>query len=260
MRGEPTVIGPECSLNGNVLSRGDILIFGRVRGAIEAGGTVRIFEHAIVEADITAAVVRVEGSLDGSVRASKRVSVGPRGRLVGDVYGVLSVDDGGFVQGRGASRTPPPEAPRRPPVKPVRVYDVDPPRAPSTGAIPSISEADISDALFQIGDPPAVKPPPSAVDTERRARRMLRPPGLARGRTDPGGSRPPGATITPPVVKAVTPGQVDAALRARIQATSEQPAVRSTAEVPAIPAAAHPGTNPGALVDEWFEEDEEAAE
>ncbi len=258
MRGEPTVIGPECSLNGAVLSRGDILIFGRVRGNIEAGGTVRVFEHAVVEAEITAAVVRVEGTVEGTVRAAQRVSVGPRGRLVGDVFGTLSIDDGGFVQGRGAARVPPPAPVRRAPVKPVRVYDVDPPRAPSTGAIPSISEADISDALFQIGDPPPPRPKPSTVDTGRRARRMLRAQPRSRGRTDPGASRPPGATITPAVVQAVTTGQIEAAMGARVQATAEQPAIKSVAEV-ALPAAAPGGTNPGALLDEWFQDDEEQA-
>lgn len=254
MRGEPTVVGPECRIHGTISSHGDVLVFGHVQGAIEAGGTVRIFDGGIVDADVTAAVVRVEGDLDGTVRASQRVSVGPRGRLIGDIHGVLSIDDGGFVQSRNMMISPPraPSPTVRAPVKPQRVYHVDPPRAPSAGAIPSISETDINDALFQMGSDPEPQRTPAWAPAQRPPRIKNR----ARGRTDPGTSRPPGATISSPLIQAVTTGEMKVALKAGGHRASPLP----QDDVVHTPPPVVRGTNPGLLIDEWFEQDDDLLE
>lgn len=241
-------------MHGTISSHGDVLVFGHVQGTIEAGGTVRVFDGGIVDADVSAAVVRVEGDLDGTVRASQRVSVGPRGRLIGDIHGVLSIDDGGFVQSRNMMVSPPqaPAPTLRAPVKPQRVYHVAPPRAPSTGAIPSISETDINDALFQMGSAPEPQRTPARAPAQRPSRVKNR----ARGRTDPGTSRPPGATISSPLIQAVTTGAMKVVLKEGIQRAPPLP----QDDVVHTPPPVVRGTNPGLLIDEWFEEDADLLE
>jgi cytoskeletal protein CcmA (bactofilin family) len=255
VQSEPTIIGADCAVHGTFTSGGDVFVYGRLQGAIEAAGTVRVFETGVVLADIMGAVVRVEGVVEGRVRATERVSIGPRGRLHGDVEGVLSVDDGGLFQGNVTA--PQRAVPiRRRPVTPRRVYNDAPPRAPTTDAISSISESDISDALFQMSADPAPSVSRTAETVPKARRRLLRVPARHRGKTDPGVNRPPGATITAAVVPALTSGSIEAALQRRSEETSEEPAVKHTGEMPLLPDAP-PGSKPGVLVDAWFQEDDD---
>ena len=119
-----------------------------------------------VRGDVIAARVRVDGLLEGRVRATRQVFVGPRGRLLAEVHGVLLVDEGGSFRGRlhgeigpldppslthlialpPSAPTPVPEPgrPRRalvvPPPFALEIVDDVPPAAPSTASLPAVSE------------------------------------------------------------------------------------------------------------------------
>ena len=117
-----TTIDVGLRMRGELSGPGDVQIRGHFEGTIHVSGSLWIDEGGVVTADVIAARVRVDGRLEGRVRASRQVSVGPKGTLVGDVWGLLAVDEGGVFQGRivpdsddhvtEAPRSPAADAPR----------------------------------------------------------------------------------------------------------------------------------------------------
>lgn len=87
-------------VRGELSGPGDLKISGFFEGRIHVSGAVWVAAGAQVKADVVAGRVRIDGVLEGTIRASREASVGPDGRLVGDVYGMLAVDEGGVFQGR----------------------------------------------------------------------------------------------------------------------------------------------------------------
>ena len=100
MTESPSLIAPGIRLQGDLEGDGDLVVAGEVDGNIRIGGELLVTVGALVRADVVAARVRVEGTLQGRVRATRQVSVGPRGRLEAEVHGVLLVDEGGVFRGR----------------------------------------------------------------------------------------------------------------------------------------------------------------
>jgi cytoskeletal protein CcmA (bactofilin family) len=95
-----TIVDVGVRIRGEVSGPGDVRIRGRVEGRIHVSGAVKIEEGGVAAADIVAARVRIDGLLEGRIRASRQVSIGATGRLVGDVWGLLAVDEGGVFEGR----------------------------------------------------------------------------------------------------------------------------------------------------------------
>jgi cytoskeletal protein CcmA (bactofilin family) len=100
VRDATTVIAEGLRLTGDVAGDGNVVIHGRLEGAIHIGGELRIGPTGVAVADVVAARVRVDGRLEGRVRATQQVAIGSDGCLIGDVQGLLAVEEGGLFQGR----------------------------------------------------------------------------------------------------------------------------------------------------------------
>ena len=85
---------------GDIAGDGNLDILGRLEGAVHIGGTLTVGPDALVLADIVAATVRIDGRVEGRVRVAGEVTIGARGCLVGEVEGLLEVEEGGVFQGR----------------------------------------------------------------------------------------------------------------------------------------------------------------
>jgi len=85
---------------GDIAGDGNLVILGRLEGAIHIGGALTVGSDALVLADIVAASVCIEGRVEGRVRAAGEVTIGHRGVLIGNVEGLLHVEEGGIFQGR----------------------------------------------------------------------------------------------------------------------------------------------------------------
>ncbi|MCP4868935.1 MAG: hypothetical protein GY898_09465 [Proteobacteria bacterium] len=87
-------------LTGDLAGNGDVLILGRFDGHLHVGGQVVVGPGGVAKADVVAARVRIDGRLQGRVRATQQVVIGSQGTLIGDVQGLLAVEDGGTFKGR----------------------------------------------------------------------------------------------------------------------------------------------------------------
>lgn len=239
MRGKTSVIGAGQRFLGDIAGEGDLLIQGRLEGAIHIGGKLTVGPEALVLADVVAASVRIEGRLEGRVRSAGDVTLGSRGCLVGDVSGLLQVEEGGVFQGRIAHEREPTEtqdrlqaAPHEDPapaeseveeeVPPVQAQEPeDEPETSASGSIRRLTEDDTIPPVVEDAPPENRNTPLMNIPTTRRQQ-----------------------TVTAQEPGPIPPAQVRRTSR---RATGRQPA-------PKRPRSSGSSSNEDDLSDPWFEE------
>jgi cytoskeletal protein CcmA (bactofilin family) len=98
-RNAPSVIGPDLTINGNLVSRGEVQIDGEVQGDIQ-GTYVVIGEKARITGGIVAEEIVVRGHVMGSVRG-KRVMLQSSSHVEGDIFHqALAIEQGAFFEGK----------------------------------------------------------------------------------------------------------------------------------------------------------------
>ncbi len=80
-----TVIGPGATLKGEIHTRGTVRVDGNVEGKLSADGSVIVGEKGVVNAEITASLVIIGGTVHGKVNGREKVEILSTGRLHGDV-------------------------------------------------------------------------------------------------------------------------------------------------------------------------------
>jgi cytoskeletal protein CcmA (bactofilin family) len=95
-------ISGQITVKGNVTSAGDLVIDGKVEGAIEIGNhNLTIGETAEVIADLMAKDVTIAGTVNGNVLGSGRVELKKSGVIEGDITAPKFVmEDGAVLSGR----------------------------------------------------------------------------------------------------------------------------------------------------------------
>jgi cytoskeletal protein CcmA (bactofilin family) len=98
-RATPSVIGPDLTILGNLVSRGEVQIDGEVQGDIH-GSHIVIGERAKITGGIVAEEVVVRGHVMGSIR-SKKVMLQSSSHVEGDVFHqTLGIEQGAFFEGK----------------------------------------------------------------------------------------------------------------------------------------------------------------
>lgn len=88
------------NVTGELEFAGSLRIDGNFQGSISTGDALVIGEHAVVHADIKVGELEIHGQFFGSIEATRRVEVFPRGRVRGDIHTpVLCVGAGAIVDG-----------------------------------------------------------------------------------------------------------------------------------------------------------------
>jgi cytoskeletal protein CcmA (bactofilin family) len=98
-RNTPSVIGPDLTINGNLVSKGEVQVDGEVLGDIQ-GTYVVIGEKARITGGIIAEEIVVRGHVMGSVRG-KRVMLQSSSHVEGDIFHqALAIEQGAFFEGK----------------------------------------------------------------------------------------------------------------------------------------------------------------
>ncbi len=125
-RTSASVIGPDLTINGNLISKGEVQVDGIVEGDIH-GSHVIVGETATISGGIIAEEVVIRGHVVGSVR-SKRVMLQSTSQVEGDIYHQsLSIEQGAMFEGKSRRTT---EDPRTIAVHVETPAFVMPPRLP----------------------------------------------------------------------------------------------------------------------------------
>ena len=98
-RSAASVIGPDLTINGNLVSKGEVQVDGEVQGDIH-GTYVVIGEKARITGGIVAEEIVIRGHVMGSVRG-KRVMLQSSSHIEGDIYHqALAIEQGAFFEGK----------------------------------------------------------------------------------------------------------------------------------------------------------------
>lgn len=109
--GVPSIISADLTIEGNLVSHGDLQVDGTVKGDIRSR-TLTLGEMGQIEGAVDAETVRICGQVEGEVRAAT-VVVTKTAKVHGDiVHDSLAIEAGAFIDGHcrrdatGASRAP----------------------------------------------------------------------------------------------------------------------------------------------------------
>jgi len=100
MNSEGSQLAAGQQFSGEISGDGDLQVDGRFEGTIHIEGRITVGADALVLAEIIAGSAHIEGRVEGSVQVAKEVTIGQHGCLIGDVTGLLHVEEGGVFQGR----------------------------------------------------------------------------------------------------------------------------------------------------------------
>lgn len=94
-----SMIGPDLSIVGNLVSKGEVHIDGEVQGDIH-GTNVLIGEQARITGGVVADDVVVRGQVMGSIRG-KKVALQSTSHVEGDIlHASLAIEQGAFFEGK----------------------------------------------------------------------------------------------------------------------------------------------------------------
>jgi cytoskeletal protein CcmA (bactofilin family) len=100
-----TLIGAETRVHGDIEFTGGCLIDGYVKGNVKSAkdddATLSISERGCVEGTVAVPNVLLNGTVKGDVEAARRVELGAKARVVGNVrYGLIEMAIGAEVNGK----------------------------------------------------------------------------------------------------------------------------------------------------------------
>ncbi len=98
--GFETVLGANCTLEGDLRSRANVRLDGTFTGTLEIEGNVLVGETAKINADINAKNISIAGAVRGNV-SGKKVQLLRTGRIWGDIRAAaLTTEEGAFIDGK----------------------------------------------------------------------------------------------------------------------------------------------------------------
>jgi len=99
-----TLVGAETRVHGDIEFAGGCHFDGYVKGNVRAGdpgGVLSVSERGCVEGSVVAPHVQLNGTVKGDVRATERVVLGPKARVIGNVqYKLIEMSIGAEVNGK----------------------------------------------------------------------------------------------------------------------------------------------------------------
>ena len=99
-----TLVGSDTRIQGDIEFTGGCHIDGYVRGNVRAaseGGVLSVSERGCVEGSVVAPHVQLNGTIKGDVRATERIVLGPKARVIGNVqYKLIEMSIGAEVNGK----------------------------------------------------------------------------------------------------------------------------------------------------------------
>jgi len=101
MTDQPCVIGRTIAIRGNLSGNEDLVVEGRIEGAISLSNHLTVDESGVVEADIDVEDLTVNGTVRGSIRSARGVTISATARVLGDVQAAsVVIEDGAQFKGR----------------------------------------------------------------------------------------------------------------------------------------------------------------
>ena len=94
-------LGPSLLISGKITGEGDVQLHGRHEGSIDLQGDVTIHPGAVVNGLVAARFISVSGSVQGEMRAGKKITVRHTATVTGTTASPsMLVEEGAFLEGK----------------------------------------------------------------------------------------------------------------------------------------------------------------
>ena len=99
--GSTSLLSKKVKIEGEIQGNEDLHVEGHFKGSIKITGDIFIGPTGIVEADIEADNIIVQGQISGNVLARKQLQLQSSGRLLGDCSALtIDIKEGAIFEGR----------------------------------------------------------------------------------------------------------------------------------------------------------------
>jgi len=99
--GSTSLLSRKVKIEGEIQGNEDLHVEGHFKGSIKITGDIFIGPTGIVEADIEADNIIVQGQISGNVLARKQLQLQSSGRLLGDCAALtIDIKEGAIFEGR----------------------------------------------------------------------------------------------------------------------------------------------------------------
>ena len=96
----PAVIGRSMTIIGDIRAAQELIVEGEVDGVLESQSMLTVGPNGKVKGNIRAQEVAIFGSVQGNVEVTSKISIRDQGSLVGDIRGAgIRIDDGAYFKG-----------------------------------------------------------------------------------------------------------------------------------------------------------------
>ncbi len=99
--GTISLLSKEVRIEGDIQGSENIQVEGKFKGSIKLTGDINIGPTGIVDADVEADNVVIQGELNGNVMARKQLQIQSSGKLLGDCTAQsIDIKEGALFEGR----------------------------------------------------------------------------------------------------------------------------------------------------------------
>ena len=114
--GSTSLLSRNVKIEGEIRGEENLHIDGRIKGAVRINGDILIGNAGIVEAEIEAENVVIQGQVTGNVTARRQLEIWPSGKLMGDCTArSIDIKEGAVFEGRSNMLKSPATPPKPPP-------------------------------------------------------------------------------------------------------------------------------------------------
>ena len=99
--GTTSLLSKEVKLEGDIQGSENLQVEGKFKGSIKLAGDIFVGTTGVIEADVEADNVVIQGQLSGNVTARKQLQIQSSGKLVGDCSAQsIDIKEGALFEGR----------------------------------------------------------------------------------------------------------------------------------------------------------------
>jgi len=96
-----SLLSKNVKIEGDIQGEKNLQVEGQLKGSIKVTGNVLIGNTGIVEADIEAQSIVIQGNVTGNVIVRQQLEIQPTGRLIGDCTArSIDIKEGAILEGR----------------------------------------------------------------------------------------------------------------------------------------------------------------
>ncbi len=99
--GTTSLLSKEVKIEGDIQGNEDLQVDGQLKGSVKIAGNIVVGPTGLVEADVEADNVIVQGQITGNVLARKQLQIQSSGKLLGDCMAqTIDIKEGALFEGR----------------------------------------------------------------------------------------------------------------------------------------------------------------